>query len=182
MLCSAQGFVSNDGRERILHTFPLGISWDWVWEWFLRKGSPMPRDSSGEHPGVPGTGSGWHPQPHSLGTRCMSPWLPPAPPTMGCTHLPPQEPSACHKMDDHPPGCPQNVGAPLSGCPSYIWRRTPVCPPSHVPTHRDISHTWMSPDPGCRLFLDAPHIWMCPHLRAPPMRMLLTRGCLPHPG
>lgn len=50
MLCSAQGFVSHDRRERILHTFPLGIPWDWVWEWLFRDVRPMPKDSSGERP------------------------------------------------------------------------------------------------------------------------------------
>lgn len=110
----------------------------------------------------------------------MSPWLPPPLLTMGCTHLPPPEPTAPYKMDAHPPGCPQIVAALLSGCPSHIWITPPrgghlyALPPSHVPTHLDASHTWLPPNPGYRLFLDAPHIWM------PPIYVPLQPGCPTH--
>lgn len=149
---------------------------EWLWQPFL------------------GTGSAWHPQPHghphSLGTCWMAPWLPPAPPTMGCTHLLPPEPApGCPpKMDAHPPGCPQIVGAPLPGCPPHIWITPPrgghlyalppslphTHPPGHL-SHLDAPKSWVPPLLGCPTHLDAPPPSTCPsHLDAQ-----LTPGCPP---
>lgn len=185
MLCSAQGFVSNDGRERILHTSPLGIPWDWVWEQFLRDGRPVPRNSSGEHPGVlvqtqPGTHSpipwghsGCHhgcPLPHrQWGAHTSHPTnLLPAMKWM-ITHLDAPKLWVPFFLDAHP----------ISGG-GHLY----VLPPTYPPT-------WTSLTAGCPQILSAASSWMLlpsgcsAHMWMPPFLddtwVSRTHGCSPIP-
>lgn len=169
-----QGFVSNDGRERILHTFP----WASPEIGFGSGSSGMPGQCYGilvENiqecwvQAQPGTYSPIA-NPHSLGTCWMSPWLAPASPKMGCTHLPPQEPAACHKWMLTP------LDAPLSGCPPHVWRRTPVRPPSLPRTHP--AHTRLTH--RCPQILGAASSWMSHTSGCPPTYVPLPSGCSAH--